>query len=863
MINTSIGNIGHLFVIISFVSSLLAGLGYWIASNLQGKASELVHHESWKRFARVAFVVHGVAVLGVIASLFYIIYNHLFEYHYAWSHSSKSLPVYYMISCFWEGQEGSFLLWIFWHVVLGMVLIATNKFWESSVMTVFALVQAFLTSMILGLVIFNLKLGSDPFILLRDAMPDIPVFQAGSASYNANYVPEDGRGLNPLLQNYWMVIHPPTLFLGFATTLIPFAFCIAGLWQGKYSEWIRPALPWALFSGAVLGLGILMGGYWAYETLNFGGYWNWDPVENAVYVPWLVLVASIHTMIAFKKSSSALKSAMILVIATFILILYATFLTRSGILGNASVHSFTDLGLSGQLLVYLLAFTLGSIAVLIWRWKQIPTTQKDLSVYTREFWIFMGAIVLCLAAFQVLLSTSIPVYNNIAQAIGFKGNVAIPDDELTGHYTRIQLWAAVLVALLSGTGQFFWWKKIDKASLQNAMMLPLILTLLFSALWIALSEMRNFAFIVLLTASIYSITANSFILFSLLKKSSYKLSGGAIAHIGIAMMLLGILFSSGYSDVISLNTTGFDLFSGTEVPVEENAKNIRLIRNEPIPMQGYAVTYKGNYLESNQLPMYIEQNKVMLTNNPFKAVAFEDLSSNGKTYFKRGDTLSINPENIYYKIEFRDKQGRIFETFPRVQFNPTMGTVASPDIKRYLTKDLYLHINGMYPDPEKERKWSEPEEHVVALGDTFFIKDYVAVFESRKPINQAEVMRLTFASNGSQNDIGIQANVRILGKNQNFVVSPIFVIKNNEAGLLPDIAEDLGLRITLQKIDTETGKFTFAVSSTPKDYVIMKAIEKPLINVLWIGTLVLMLGFTMAIVRRNSEFVKMRDKGLE
>ena len=186
----------------------------------------------------------------------------------------------------------------------GVIIIHTNKFWEAPVMTIFALVQAFLASMILGVVIpgLNVKIGSSPFILLERCDARCSHFAA-----QPEFVPKDGNGLNPLLQNYWMVIHPPTLFLGFASTLVPFSFCIAGLWLKKYRDWVRPALPWALFSGAILGLGILMGGYWAYETLNFGGYWNWDPVENAVYVPWLILIASIHTMITYKNSETALK----------------------------------------------------------------------------------------------------------------------------------------------------------------------------------------------------------------------------------------------------------------------------------------------------------------------------------------------------------------------------------------------------------------------------------------------------------------------------------------------------------------------------------------------------------------------------
>ncbi|MGD1890689.1 MAG: hypothetical protein ACFB15_08845 [Cyclobacteriaceae bacterium] len=176
MINTFIGDLGHFFVISSFITSLVAAYAYITAT----VETDTTKAQSWKRFARTAFYLHGGLVIGVIVSLFYIIYNHLFEYHYAWSHASLSLPVYYMISCFWEGQEGSFLLWIFWHVILGVVLIRTNQKtgWEAPVLAVFALVQAFLASMILGTVIpgIELKIGSSPFLLLRDVMTDAPVF---------------------------------------------------------------------------------------------------------------------------------------------------------------------------------------------------------------------------------------------------------------------------------------------------------------------------------------------------------------------------------------------------------------------------------------------------------------------------------------------------------------------------------------------------------------------------------------------------------------------------------------------------------------------------------------------------------------
>lgn len=864
MINTWIGSLGHLLVIASFAFAFLNTVSYAFATYYQEKDDIL--SRSWRRYARFSFGVHAIAIIGVIASLFYIIYNHLYEYHYAWSHSSNNLPVYYMISCFWEGQEGSFLLWIFWHVVLGFILILTNKTWESPVMTVVSAVQLFLTSMILGVVVFGLKIGSDPFILLRDALPEMPIFQVGSPIFNPDFRPEDGTGLNPLLQNYWMVIHPPTLFLGFALTLIPFAYAVAGLWQKRYEAWVRPALPWALFSAGVLGLGILMGAYWAYETLNFGGYWNWDPVENAVYVPWLVLVASIHTMIAYKKSTTALKAALILTMSTFLLILYSTFLTRSGILGNASVHSFTDLGLSGQLLIYFLAFLVLSIALLIYRWKALPTSKEEVATYSREFWIFMGAAVLCLAGFQVILTTSIPVFNAIAESLGFVSNLAMPADQIE-HFTKFQLWGAILVAILSGTGQFFWWKKIDAKSLQDALTLPVVITLLLTSLLIALSGMSNWQFIILLTVSVYSVVSNLTILLSLLRKKTYKLAGGSIAHMGIALMFLGILTSAGYSNVVSKNVSGLLLFdpkANPDIPTNENEDNILLWLNQPNRIQDYEVTYKGDYIEAKGFPGYIKKSALAPTEDPFKAIATEKISYKTKPYFERGDTLNIFPENTYYRVEYKDPESNIFSLYPRAQINPQMGgLLASPDIHKEFSRDIYTHVSSV-PDPSEPRQWSKPEEHIVALRDTFFLNDYVAVFERHQPITSEEVMRLTSnETNPNPEDIGVEANVRVLGKEGAYTSKPVFFIRSGRVGVMPEIIPELGLRIALNNINTKTGEFTFGVETTQKDYIIMKAVEKPFINLLWIGTLILMMGFSLAVYRRYTEFKKMRDKGME
>jgi cytochrome c-type biogenesis protein CcmF len=835
-----IGNLGHFFVILAFISSLAAFFSYFKATGKENMAEK----ESWLLNGKISFYVHALAVLGISISLFVILANHYFEYHYAYSYSDKKLPTHYLISTFWNGQEGSFLLWMFWQAVLGIILIHTNKFWQAPVMTIFALVQAFLASMILGIVlpIIEFKIGSSPFILLRESMANAPIFKM-----QPDFIPKDGNGLNPLLQNYWMVIHPPTLFLGFATTLIPFSFCMAGLWLKKYRDWVRPALPWALFSGAILGLGILMGGYWAYETLNFGGYWNWDPVENAVYVPWLILVASIHTMITYKNSETALKASIILVSATFILILYSTFLVRSGVLGDASVHSFTDLGLSGQLLVYLLVFLLGALALSAVRWKEIPSSEKEASAYSREFWIFIGATTLCLMGFQVLLPTSIPVWNKIVSLFGGSSNMAPPADQI-GFYSKFQLWFAIAIGLLSAVGQFFWWKKIDKAALKKELQAPALIALLLFALIITIGNVTEPAYLLLTFASVFTIVANSKILFGVFKNSP-GLSGGAVAHIGMGMMLLGILFSSGYSKVVSINNTG--LLYSRDAGEEFNRDNLLLFLHEPRTMAGYEIEYVNQKLELRNGKGFINQYDVQLTADPDKVIVIKDQDG-----FNAKDTLDVFGENTYYQIEFR-KDGNTYTLYPRAQINPDMGGIlSSPDIHRTLKADFYTYTSSiMKPDEEKE--WSEMEELRTSINKEFFANDYVSTVTAVTRVTEVPGTLLT------ADDVAVKATITVKGSREEYTVEPYFLIRDKLVGRISAEIPQLGILFTLVNIHPETNEFTIGTNTRQKDWVVIKSLEKPLINVLWIGTLVLMAGFSIAMVRRFRDFNLMKEKGLE
>ncbi len=834
------GQLGHLLVVSGFIFALAAAFAYYLSfSSENGK-------EEYRKFGRVLFILHGISALGVIASLFFIIYQHQYQYHYAWSHSSNNLPVYYMISCFWEGQEGSFLLWIFWNLILGAVLVIKHPKWEAEVMMVFLMVQAFLGSMILGVVTpgIDLKIGSSPFILLREFMQEAPVFAS-----NPNFIPEDGTGLNPLLQNYWMVIHPPVTFLGFAACLIPFSFMIAGIMRKDYKGWILYAQPWALFASFFLGLGIIMGGYWAYETLNFGGYWNWDPVENAVYIPWLVLIASVHTLFSSKRYGTALRVSMVLVTATFILILYSTFLTRSGILGDTSVHSFTDLGLSGQLLIYLLFFLGFSVFMIARAWKHLPDEKKEINYYSKEFWVFAGATVLLLASLQVFFTTSIPVFNSIWEALGMNSNLAPPADPME-HYGNAQIWFAIGVAILSGLGPFYWWNKLDWNRLKDLATPAVVITLIISGIVLLSSSIKNIPYILLLTAGIFSVTANLFTL-QKLYKAGLKLTGGSLSHIGLGILLVGILFSSGYSKIVSNNLSG--KIYHEDFPEDLNLKNVLLWRGKTLPMDDFTLTYVGPRVKSRKGGFMLDRDNISYTSDPDKVILNYDPPSPADILGKENDTVRIFGADNYYELQFFRDSVKAFTLFPRAQINPDMGgLIASPDIKKFFSKDLYAHVSSIV-DPNDPPEWEKKTPQMAGMGEDLFLKDHPAIFERVETMTEIAGHRL------DSGDVGVKAFIRVFGPGQEEVLEPIFIIHDNMIGRVPAVSRGLGIKILIEQIIPEENKFKFAVETTQADYVILKAMEKPWINLLWGGTLLCLFGMILSMNRRFKDLRSAKD----
>ncbi len=795
------GQLGRLSIVIAFVAALAATAAFTISA----QKDETALPRSWKQLGRIFFVAHAAAIAGIIASLFYILVNHLFEYHYAWQHSSRELPMKYILSCFWEGQEGSFLLWMFWNAVLGIVLIFRARELEAPVMAVFAITQVFLGSMLLGIHVGDYKAGSNPFLLLRDVM-EAPIFA------RANYLEfiKDGNGLNPLLQNYWMTIHPPTLFLGFASTLAPFAFVIASLWKEDFTGWGKYALPWSLFSAMLLGVGILMGGAWAYESLTFGGFWAWDPVENSSLVPWITLVAGMHCLLIYKHTGRALKLTYALFMLTFLLVLYSTFLTRSGILGDTSVHAFTDLGMSGQLLVFMFFYVALSMFFLVKEWKLIPSVKEEEKVSSREFWLFIGALILTISAFQITFTTSIPVLNKFIAALRHIPFLAgplekdlAPPVDAAAHYNGIQVWVAIIIAVLSGAAQFLRYRTSSTDKFFKALLIPAAISLAFAIGAMLYLEIYTIQYTILLFAGLFAAIANINYLFRVIN-GKLNIGGASVAHVGFALILLGSLISNYNQRVISINTK---VDFGEAMDEKSQRENILLRKNDPVVMHDYLVTYIGD---------------------------------------------SVSGPNNYYKVHYVRKDegsGKVKEEFilhPNAQINPRMGLVANPDTRHYLTKDVYTHVTSV-PNKEAAKETEVFVPDTLGVGDTFYVAKAYAILEGLQPNPPTDKYEL------NQGDIAVGAKLRFYTLDDKiYSAMPIYLIKNRTAVAIEDSVKELNANFRVEKIIPETEEIVIGVKQkeAENDFIIMKAIIFPYINVLWLGSVMMAFGILVSIIRR-------------
>lgn len=523
---------GSLMLYVAFVGGGISVWSYYRS----------IHGAGLLRLGRAGLYLSAAAISVAAAQLFNDILEHNFGNAYVWSYSDRSLPFHYLISTFYAGQEGSFLFWALCSAILSLFLLryTRTRNLEAHVLSVFLATQTFLVLLLLV---------KSPFNTIWEKFPgQIPAGQP----------PLDGKGLNPLLQNFWMVIHPPVLFVGFAATAIPFSFAVAALWRKEFTSWLKSAFPWILFSGLVLGLGIMLGAYWAYGVLGWGGYWGWDPVENSSLIPWLVSMALLHTMLIQKRTGNLVRTNLVLAILSFLFVIYSTFLTRSGILGDSSVHSFTDPGSAvyGLLLAFLAVFALLGFGILTARRKDLKTQTLPMKYFSRGFVLNLGAYTLLASAAVILFGTSLPMFSKTTVEPSF--------------YDTMNLPLAIAAMLLLGYSLLLRWENEDGSVVLGRSLKWAAASLGVVAL-MAYYGVRDVATLLFGFASAFAFFINAEIAY-LTARGDPRLIGGKIAHIGLAIFFFGVLASGKH---------------GTK-------QQVSLTLDTPRKVFDYTLTYKGN-----------------------------------------------------------------------------------------------------------------------------------------------------------------------------------------------------------------------------------------------------------------------------
>jgi cytochrome c-type biogenesis protein CcmF len=912
----------------------MAYLGEWMWAALLGRtlvalgfASALVAAVSFLRgevaLGRKAFKTHAFSTFAVIALIFVLFFGHRYEFQYIWKHLNNEMPMRFVLSAFWGGQEGGFLLWMFWHNVLALLILWRADAWQREVMAVLSGVETFLGVMLLGVYFGDFQLGLDPFLLVREAPANLGLPWTARADYLTS-IPQfaDGQGLNPLLQNYWMTIHPPTLFLGFAATSVPFAYAVGALWRRDLTGWIRPALPWAFFTVGILGAGILMGGAWAYEALSFGGFWAWDPVENSSLVPWMVIVAGAHLLLINRNRSkpTALFSTVYLPILAFLLVLYSTFLTKSGILGDTSVHSFVDSGILPQLLAYLLTFValghvmlvagkearkvylglaLASLAVVaagfhalgilaflgVMAAAAVHAFRNDLAtdgdedaLWSREFWMFVGSLLLVLGAVHITWQTSIPVFNHFLEpfsgALGWAADATglevfdtlaqhdlAPGTDLDRTYHLVQVPLAVLIMLMVGLAQWLKYKNTDikavRSKVARAYLAAAVVT--GALLWTYPFAWRDLPRVALLFATLFAAFSNADY-FVQMWKGKLDALGSPLAHVGFALTIFGAVLSTAQKDIISLNRIGDISTLNEEL---NNNTDLLMMQGDTLPMGPYFVSYRERRQEGihvlfdmdyfERTPKRYAQGDIVLAEGMvWQALEDHVASPTFDEDVEAKWTFLPFPQPAQTARATRWVNGtpgaREFTLSPRIQLNARMGNAPEPDTRHFLTRDLYTHIKwGRVTPPETDDEgWLGGQSQTFAVGDSMFVGGILLTVDSLRVVRDEERPERGLLDD----DLALAACLGLRRGRTVEVHDPLYIVRGNT--LVPDLyeAEGWGLRFRIDAFNPTDESLEMTVwehESVRRDFVVMQAVIFPQINWLWLGCVLMTLGSFLAV----------------
>lgn len=545
-----IADLGLGALLVALLLALYGGAAAWIGAR-QDK-------DNWVASARIAtllsFPIISIAVLCLVYSLVHLDFN----LEYVAMVSSRSMPSYLRATALWGGQAGSLLFWAWLMSAFASLVMLRDWRRDRPFLPWVILVVTVTLAFFLALTLFF----ENPFSHLWVGMDGTVVSQLMKPNGAVPYFPTDGNGLNPLLRHPGMVIHPPMLYLGFVSFVVPFAFAIAALITGRSDDrWIRITRRWTLWAWLFLGLGLLLGSRWAYDVLGWGGYWGWDPVEIAAFMPWLTGTAFLHSVMIQEKTGLFKHWNMLLIILTYDLVIFGTFLTRSGVL--SSVHAFAQSAIGPSFFLFIAGTLTVSLYLLILRWENLKSETQLASLLSRESLflvnnlLFMGILIVCFWGV---------VFPLVSEASGFIGD-AIPSLRaiFTGQkitvgpewYERATgpLWAGLL--LLMGIAPLAAWRISTVHTLGRAIWKPFALSVVFLIGLLVTGMRQPGALLALwLCAFIFSVTLfefwrgarargahgeSFFLALRNLINRNRRRYGGYIIHLGVVLMAVGII----------------------------------------------------------------------------------------------------------------------------------------------------------------------------------------------------------------------------------------------------------------------------------------------------------------------------------
>jgi cytochrome c-type biogenesis protein CcmF len=828
--------LGNIALALTFTASLAAMVLYTLAA--RGR-TELIS------VARISARLAFVGMLAACATLLYYIFNYHFEINYVYEHASRKLSKFLLFSTFYASQEGSFMLWGLWTAMIGTALIgyARRQRYEAHVMAIFLSVLVFISIMLLA---------KSPFETIYSAHP-------GEAMQG--FVPADGKGLNPSLENLWIVIHPPMLFLGFSLLAVPFAFAMAGLFKRDYQGWVVTSMPWTLGAAMVLGFGVMLGGFWAYETLGWGGYWAWDPVENASLLPWLITVAASHTMLTQKRTGGLVKTNIAMTLLAYALVLYGSFLTRSGILGEASVHSFADPGnLAFTMLVCALGFfIIVPFGIFLMRWREMSGFHQDYNILSRETGLSIASAVLGASALVVFIGTSAPLVQKKVD-IDFYNNLHIP--------------IVVVLLAVNGLSLLLKWRQSSVAEMWKKGAVSLLLAVVATAA-IGFAGVRDTRYLAICLSATFSLFVNLEIGWKVLKGrwdfSVVRTAPTAHDYLRRILTAFGITAAAAVLSLLAGTAGDYNLFQPAIAQFWPYfalgfAILLALFVVVGYPKMIFDTKFLGAYVAHAGLALFVlgviasagysERSFIRLPiNKPVKAF------DNKYTLTFRGiDPVDTLNEHTYWVINIADKKGYAGTARPLTfwtDFNNHESPIKNPGIVKYATKDLYFSIAGAELEGGIPKDTLGKQQEKTVLGGKLKIKfinfDFPQSEKNKMFAQQSfHVKAYVYVTAdgkqaGDSMTLGVTRNPKTEEASEDDMIVPGTTYHVQLSQLMPDMQNPANSKVVLRYFDDSN------LPPPPTEVITVEAFIKPYINLVWGGIITLVIGFGFSVVRRRNE----------